>query len=157
MKRVPWKTYAFWIVITEAIGALSALLIQDSLEIYKFSVVQPPLSPPAIVFPIVWTILYGVMGFSAARIRLMPPSKEQKAGINLYIIQLTVNFFWSLIFFNARAYGFSFLWLVLLWILLLFMIREFYKTDRLAALLQLPYQLWLSFALYLNAGVWYLN
>jgi tryptophan-rich sensory protein len=68
-----------------------------------------------------------------------------------------VNFFWSLIFFNAQAFGFAVIWLLLLWVLVLLMMLEFYKVDKFAALLQIPYLVWLTFALYLNIGVWYLN
>lgn len=157
MKKSAWKTYLFWILLTEAVGGLSALLTKNSMELYNTMITQPALSPPAIVFPIVWSILYALMGFSAARIRLMPQSDAKKTGINLYVAQLIVNFFWSLIFFNAQAYSFAFFWLILLWVLVFLMIREFYKVDPLAALLQIPYLIWLTFAAYLNAGVWYLN
>ena len=105
------------------------------------------------LFPIVWGILYALMGVSAARVA----STESRYGLNLFIAQLVVNFFWSLLFFNAQAFGFAALWLALLWILVFLMILAFRKSDPLAALLQLPYLLWLSFALYLNVGVWYLN
>ena len=77
--------------------------------------------------------------------------------MNLFITQLVVNFFWSLIFFNAQAYGFAFLWLLLLWVLVLAMILIFRNIDPLAAYLQIPYLLWLTFAAYLNLGVWFLN
>lgn len=157
MKKTTWKTYLFWIVLAEAVGGLSALFTKDSMELYNAVISQPPLSPPAIVFPIVWGILYALMGISAARIRLSPQTAAKKAGINLFIAQLIVNFFWSLIFFNAQAFGFALLWLILLWVLVFLMIRAFYKVDPLAALLQIPYLVWLTFAAYLNAGVWYLN
>jgi tryptophan-rich sensory protein len=88
---------------------------------------------------------------------LAPSSSDRSNGLNLFIAQLVVNFFWSLIFFNAQAYGFAFLWLLLLWALVLAMILTFRKVDPLAAYLQIPYLLWLSFAAYLNLGVWYLN
>ncbi len=127
------------------------------MEIYTSQIVQPPLSPPAILFPIVWGILYALMGISAARIYLSAPSKERSLGLNIFAVQLVVNFFWSLIFFNAQAYGFAFIWLLLLWGLVLWMILTFRKVDPLAAWLQIPYLLWLTFAAYLNAGVWYLN
>ena len=78
-------------------------------------------------------------------------------SVNLFIAQLIVNFFWSPIFFNAGAYGFALLWLLLLWILVLWMILSFRKVDQLAALLQIPYLLWLTFAAYLNCAVWALN
>ena len=121
------------------------------------TVQQPPLSPPAIVFPIVWTILYALMGISAARVSLAPQSVGRSRGLNLFITQLIVNFFWSLIFFNAQAYGLAFIWLLLLWCLVLAMILQFHKVDPLAAKLQIPYLIWLTFAAYLNFGVWYLN
>ena len=77
--------------------------------------------------------------------------------MNLFLAQLTVNFFWPLLFFNAQAYGFAFLWLLLLWGLVLAMILQFRRVDPPAAKLQVPYLLWLSFAAYLNLAVWYLN
>jgi len=88
---------------------------------------------------------------------LSDPSVNRSRGLNVYIAQLVVNFFWSLFFFNAQAYGFSLIWLILLWVLVLWMILLFYKTDPLAAKLQIPYLLWLTFAAYLNFGVWLLN
>lgn len=157
MKKHSWKTYAFWILLTEAVGALSGWLTREGSMVFRETVVQPPLSPPAIVFPIVWGILYALMGFSAARISLSPPSQARSTGLNLYVAQLIVNFFWSLIFFNAQAYGLAFIWLLLLWGLVLLMILAFRKVDPLAAWLQLPYLLWLTFAAYLSLGVWYLN
>lgn len=157
MNKNKVKIYAIWILIAEAVGALSGFLSRNGMEIYSTYVQQPPLSPPAILFPIVWGILYALMGFGAARIYMSDPSRERSSGLNLYILQLIVNFFWSLIFFNLQAYGFALLWLILLWILVLAMILSFRKTDPLAAKLQIPYLLWLTFAVYLNAGVWYLN
>lgn len=156
MKKHTWKPYAFWILFTEAVGALSGLLSRGGMEIFS-SIAQPPLSPPAIVFPIVWAILYALMGISAARIYLSPPSQARNQGLNLYIAQLIINFFWSLIFFNAQAFGFAFLWLLLLWVLVLWMILTFRKVDPLAAWLQIPYLIWLTFAAYLNLGIWILN
>ncbi len=157
MKSSNWKTYAFWIGLAEAVGALSGWLSREGSRTFSETAAQPPLSPPAILFPIVWGILYLLMGIGAARISLSPPSGERSRGLNLFIVQLVVNFFWSLIFFNAQAYGFALIWLVLLWVLVLLMILSFRKTDPLAAWLQIPYLLWLTFAAYLNAGVCYLN
>ena len=157
MKRKPWKTYLFWILLAEAVGALSGWLTREGNRLFQETAAQPPLSPPGWVFPVVWGTLFALMGISAARIRLSAPSPEQKKSINLFIAQLVVNFFWSLIFFNAQAYGFAFLWLLLLWVLVLLMILAFRKVDPLAAWLQIPYLLWLTFAAYLSFGVWYLN
>lgn len=157
MKAKPWKTYLFWILLAEAAGALSGWLSRDGFQVYSDSVQQPFLSPPAWVFPVVWTILYALMGIGAARVRLSAPSPERNKSVNQFLIQLTVNFFWTLIFFNAQAYGFAFLWLLLLWALVLAMILQFRRVDPLAAKLQVPYLLWLTFAAYLNFAVWYLN
>ena len=157
MKKNAWKIYAFWIILAEAVGGLSGWLSRDGMKLYNASITQPPLSPPSFLFPIVWGILYALMGVSAARIYISPQFQERNRGLNKFIIQLIVNFFWSLIFFNAQAFGFAFLWLLLLWVLVLWMIFIFNMVDPLAAKLQIPYLLWLTFAAYLNFGVWYLN
>ena len=152
-----WKTYLFWTVLAEAVGALAGFLTRKGTKLYKYTIVKPPLSPPGIIFPIVWSILYALMGIGAAQIYLAPESKERHTALNVFVAQLIVNFFWSLIFFNAQAFGFALLWLILLWILVLWMILAFRKVDRCAALLQIPYLLWVTFAAYLNWGVWRLN
>ena len=157
MKKGTWKTYAFWIVLAEAVGGLSGWLTRTGTEVYNQTVTQPPLSPPPLVFPIVWGILYALMGISAARISLSESSPQRSRGLNLFVVQLIVNFFWSPIFFNAQAFGFAFIWLLLLWALVLAMILTFREIDPLAAWLQIPYLIWLTFAAYLNLGVWYLN
>lgn len=157
MKHSDWKNYTFWILLAEAIGALSGWLTREGAQIYGQTIVKPPLSPPAVVFPIVWSILYALMGVSAARIYQSGESKDRSRSLNLFILQLIVNFFWSPIFFNAQAFGFAFLWLLLLWVLVFCMILAFRKVDPLAAVLQIPYLLWLTFAAYLNFGVWILN
>ena len=157
MKNKPRNAYIVFILISLGVGVLAALLSSGGTQLYNGSLVKPPLSPPAVVFPIVWTVLYTLMGISAARIWLSPESAERRRGLNIYIAQLIVNFFWSLIFFNAQAFGFAFFWLLLLWVLILWMILSFYKTDKLAALLQIPYLLWVSFAGYLNFMIWQLN
>ena len=157
MKKENWKVYAFWIGLSELVGILAGLLTRGGMQIYTEMVNKPPLTPPAIVFPIVWTILYALMGISAARIWLAPESAERNRGLTVFVAQLIVNFFWPLFFFNLQAYGFAALWLIFLWVLVLYMILTFYKTDRLAAWLQVPYLLWLTFAAYLNLGVWLMN
>ena len=157
MKTGTWKTYAFWILLTEAVGALAGWLTKDAVTIYGETILRPPLSPPGIVFPVVWTVLFALMGIGAARVALAPGSEEQGRALRLFLLQLAVNFFWSLIFFRWQAFGFAFLWLVLLWLLILAMILAFREVDRLAAVLQLPYLLWVSFAAYLNFAIWRLN
>ena len=157
MLKKNWKTYAFWILLSEAVGALSGWLTREGTKAYQASILQPPLSPPAIVFPIVWSILFALMGIGAARVYLTSPSGRRTRALTVFLLQLLFNFFWSIIFFNAQAFGFAFVWLIILWVLILWMIRAFFKVDRAAALLQIPYLLWVTFAAYLNAGVWLLN
>lgn len=147
----------FWILLAEAVGALSGWLTREGTQIYAQTIVKPPLSPPGWVFPVVWAILYALMGIGAAKVYQAPASKTRSMGLNLFITQLVVNFFWSPIFFNLQDFGFSLLWLLLLWGLVLWMILAFRKVKPLAAKLQIPYLLWLTFAAYLNFGVWYLN
>lgn len=157
MKKRTWKTYAGWILLSEAVGALSGFLTREATQQYQTLVRRPPLSPPGIVFPIVWTILFALMGIGAARVDLSRDSADRTRSIILFFVQLTFNFFWSIIFFNLGSYGFAFIWLLALWGLILWMIVSFRKVDALAARLQIPYLLWVTFAAYLNLGVWLLN
>lgn len=152
-----WKTYALWIGLSEAAGLLSGYLSREATQLYSEFIQKPPLSPPAILFPIVWSVLYALMGIGMARVRLEEPSYQRSRSTGLFLLQLGFNFFWSLIFFNAQAFGFALVWLLVLWGLVFLMIRSFYRVDPLAAYLQIPYLLWLTFAAYLNAGVWLLN
>lgn len=157
MIKQNWKTYALWILLAEGVGALSGWLTREGSKIFNEVIIQPPLSPPSWVFPVVWGILYALMGISAARVYLAEPSAERSQGLRLFFVQLGVNFFWSILFFNLQAFGFAFFWLLLLWALVLWMILTFRQVDPLAAKLQIPYLLWLTFAAYLSFGVWFLN
>lgn len=157
MKQRAWKIYAYFIATAELVGIISGLLSRAGMMRYGETAVQPGFAPPGWIFPVVWTILYALMGIGAARVWLAEPSPERSRGINLFVAQLIVNFFWSLIFFNTQAYGFALIWLIILWVLVAWMIRTFAKTDRFAALIQIPYLLWLTFAAALNGAVWLLN
>ena len=147
------KPYVIWIAISLSVGILSALFTKDSMDIYG-TLNQPPLSPPSWLFPVVWTILFTLMGISAAMVYV---KNRTNKGLLINLIQLAVNFLWSIIFFNFRAFLFSFIWLILLWILILTMIIEYKKTDKVAAYLQIPYLLWVTFAGYLNLMIYILN
>ena len=157
MKKQDWKPYVVWIIFTEAVGGLSGWLTREGMEFYRTTIIKPPLSPPGIVFPIVWTILFALMGVGAARIYISPASRDRSRALGIFLFQLVFNFFWSIIFFNLRSFGLALLWLVVLWLLILWMIQAFHKTDPLSAYLQIPYILWVTFAAYLNFGVWRLN
>ena len=157
MKKHNWQTCALWILFAEAAGGLSGWLARDGMAVYRTELLKPPLSPPGVVFPIVWTILFALMGIGAARISLSPASPARTRGLGLFLVQLAFNFSWSLIFFNLRRFGFALLWLTALWLLILWMTLSYRRVDRLAAGLQIPYLLWVAFAGYLNLGVWMLN
>ncbi len=152
------KPFVISIAISLGVGALSALLTRNSMDIYS-DIVQPPLAPPSILFPIVWTALYVLMGIGAALVynqRELNPTEARNALI-VYAVNLFLNFFWSIIFFNMRAYLFAFIWLLLLWAVILVMILQFRKVSPLAAYLQIPYLLWVTFAGYLNLAIYILN
>lgn len=134
-------------------GALIGLIVSGYMD-YQ-DMIKPPLSPPGIVFPIVWTILYILMGISyfiATR-----NDKNDKELEQIYLLQLLVNFLWPIIFFVLKMYFTAFLWIILLLILVIIMIKELIKNNKLSGYLQTPYLLWLLFATYLNLGITLLN
>ena len=140
---------------TLAVGGRAAWLTRDSYGIYSM-LEKPALSPPAVLFPIVWGILYVLMGISVYLI-YRSDCKNKDSLIELYIIQLAVNFVWPLIFFNWQMFFASFIWLVLLWFLIILMTVLFFRCSRTAAYLLIPYLLWVTFAGYLNYSVYLLN
>lgn len=145
------------IAIPLLVGVLAALLTKNSMEVFGI-LEKPPLAPPAWLFPVVWTILYVLMGISSYLILTSGADKgEITSAIRVYALQLVVNFLWPTFFFNFGWYLFSFIWLVLLWILVIIMILRFKEINKLAAYLNIPYLIWLTFAGYLNMGIWILN
>ena len=154
-----WKKYKPFIIsiaIASSVGGLSALLTKDNMSVYE-QINKPPLAPNSIVFPIVWTILFILMGVSSALVYQQKEKQNVSTALIVYAVQLFVNFFWSIIFFNLKMYLFSFIWLILLLLLIIWMIYEFYKINKVAAYLQIPYLLWVTFAGYLNFMIYYLN
>ena len=152
------KFYIISVAIALAVGGLSAAVTSGSMDVYS-KINQPALSPPSFIFPIVWTILFTLMGISAAliwRFRLSKPEDARIAFI-VYGINLAVNFVWSLIFFNMQAYLFAFIWILLLLAVIIAMIILFKRVSPLAAYLQIPYLLWVAFATYLNLAIYILN
>ena len=152
------KPYAISILIALAVGGLSALLTMNNMDLYK-EIVTPPLAPPAILFPIVWTILYVLMGISAAMVYTQKeaPVKERSASLATYASSLIVNFAWSIIFFNLKAFLLAFIWLLFLLYLIIRTILSYKKIKPIAAYLQIPYAVWVAFAGYLNFAIWILN
>ncbi len=145
------------ILIPLATGLVSALFTRGGMATFK-ELNQPPLSPPGWLFPIVWTILYILMGIASYLVYTARSSRQDiSRGLLLYGIQLFFNFFWSIWFFNLHAYLFSFIWLVVLWLLILAALLQFSRVSVPAALLMLPYLLWVTFAGYLNLAISILN
>lgn len=155
-KRNKLWTYVVAVAIPLAVGALAGALTREGVTDFQ-TFAQSSLTPPGWVFPLVWTILYTLMGISLARIWMTPDSMERSRGLSLFLYQLIFNFFWSIFFFNMNAFGFSLLWILVLLVLIGLMIRSFYRVDKPAALLQVPYFLWVAFATYLTCTVWKLN
>ena len=151
------KIYFCWIIFAEIVGGLSGFLTREGMKIYADSVVKPFLSPPAIIFPVVWTILYALMGIGAARVYTSPKSSDRTKGLRMFMLQLGINFAWCFVFFTFRKYISAFTLLVALFVAVTNMATLFRKVDKLSGDLQIPYMLWLIFAAYLNLEVWYLN
>ena len=150
--------YAVAIAIPLTVGIVSAALTKDNMNIYE-KLNTPPLSPPSILFPIVWTALYILMGVSSAMIYIDREKNPDAAknGLVWYGISLVLNFSWSIIFFNLQAAFFALLVLIALLFTIIRTILEYRKVKTIAAYLQIPYALWVAFAGYLNAGIWLLN
>ncbi len=152
-----YKPYIISIAISVGVGGLAAFLTRNNMDIYD-RINMPPLSPPGWLFPIVWGILYVLMGISSARIFLKAKEGENvSSALKVYVWQLAVNFLWSLVFFNMQAYLLAFLWIAVLWGLIYTMIKKFSLIDPLSAKLQIPYLIWVTFAAYLNFMIWVLN
>ncbi len=141
--------------ISLGVGALSGVIVSSAAQQYQ-ALQQPPGAPPAWLFPVVWTILFFLMGISAYLV-WMSDSPEKNTALKLYAAQLAINFIWPLIFFSAQLYFGAFVWLVMLWIFVAIMIIWFYQVNPVAAWLQIPYLLWLTYAGYLNFAVYQLN
>ena len=155
MKKPKWMIYAGCIVGTLLLGLLSSIFVSAGMD-YK-TMQKPPLSPPGAVFTIAWSILYILMGISLALVLLAPGGRDKSAALKIYAVQLAVNLLWPFFFFTLGWYFFSFLWIVLLAVLVIAMLIIFYDISARAALMNLPYLAWLLFAGYLNIGVFALN
>lgn len=157
MRKKGWKPYVSWILLCEGVGIASGLLSRAGMERYSQNTIQPAFAPPGFLFPIAWTILFALMGIGMTLVIGQGTPIQDTRIRTSFFSQLAVNFLWPLIFFNASAYGFALAWLVLLCILVIDMTARFSEVNKSAALLQIPYLLWLSFAAVLNYAVWMLN
>lgn len=144
------------ILIPIAVGLLASVFSINGMKEFA-NVNKPPLSPPSIVFPIVWTILYSLMGYSIYIIIRKETKICRVTSTSLYSLQLLVNFIWTITFFAFKAYWIAFIILVVLWSLILLMLIQFKKISRFAFWLNIPYLTWITFAGYLNFEIALLN
>ncbi len=155
--NIKWKKLIVCVAIPLIVGGLSALISKSGFEKYA-EMPKPALSPPSWLFPVVWTILYVLMGIASYRIFTAEGDMtKRKNALIFYGIQLFFNFAWTIVFFNFGLYLFAFIWLVVMWALIIVTMLKFYKIDKKAGFLILPYLLWVTFAGYLNFGVFLLN
>lgn len=155
MNRRKATVYLLSIALVTVVAALGSWVTARGLPAYAL-LEKPALTPPAIVFPIVWSVLYLLMALGAGRV-FLSDRRGRDSALAVYIPQLAVNLSWSFLFFGLGAYFFSFLWILLLLGLVVLMIRLFCRVDAAAGVMQLPYLLWLLLAAYLNLSIWLLN
>ncbi len=152
------KTFIVSIAIPMAIGALSAFFTKDNMDIYE-ELIVPNIAPPGWLFPIVWGVLFAVMGVSSGLVYLRKDTDGPlvRRSLTNYAISLVLNFAWSIIFFNVNAFLLAFVWLLLLLYFIIRTILDYHKVSPLAAYLQIPYSLWVAFAGYLTFYIWLMN
>lgn len=153
---IRWKKLLVCVLIPLLVGGLSALITMGSMENFS-SLNKPPLSPPGWLFPVVWTILFVLMGIASYIVLERGSFAETRTALFFYGVQLFFNFFWSIFFFNFELYYFSFLWLLALWVLIIITAVLFFRISKPAGYLMIPYILWVTFAGYLNLGIAILN
>lgn len=154
-KRLSWTKLLFYLAIPLAVGTVSGLLVREGFSHFEARP-QPALTPPPWGFPVVWTLLYSLMGVASYLIAVNSPLKRDSA-LSIYFLQLLFNFFWPLLFFGFEAYLGALLWLAALFLLVLYTTVCFWRINTAAGWLMLPYLIWLIFAAYLNFGVYLLN
>jgi len=148
-----FKIYFKSILIPLLVGGIVGFLISGSIDYNTLE--KPPISPPSILFPIMWTILYALMGVSYG---ILKSNSLIDSNINsIYYLQLFVNALWSIFFFILKWRFFAFVWILLLLALVIIMTIKFYNKNKIAGLIQIPYILWTAFATYLNLGIFLLN
>ena len=157
LKKKKITDLLIFIVSAELIGVLSAILSGSFSQTY-LSLERPPLSPPGWVFPVVWGILYAVMGISAYLVYISQGSQRQRSNaLKIYSLQLFLNFLWSIIFFRFELFTVALIDIILLDFAVVVMTVLFYRLSKAAGYMNIPYLIWLLFATYLNAGVVILN
>ena len=152
--KIQWGKLIFCMGFPLALGGLAGLLTRSGMETFQW-IRKPALSPPGWLFPVVWTILYLLMGIASYLV--LTSGKPNRPALAVYGIQLIFNFLWPIIFFNLEAYLFSFICLVILWLLIITTMILFFRISKSAGYLLVPYLLWVTFAGYLNFSIYLLN
>ena len=154
--NIKWKPLLLALALPLAVGGFSAFLTRDGMK--AFAALKQPLSPPAWLFPVVWTLLYLSMGLASYLVWVSGVSdKRRDRALTVYGLSLAANFLWPILFFTVQAWGAAFVLLLLLWVLVGIAALLFGAIVPRAGKLLLPYLAWLTFAAYLNLGVWLLN
>ena len=154
-KLYTWRSLTMLLVGTFGAGALVGFLTQQDSAFYT-GLTKPTFASPGWVFPVAWTLLYAAMA-TAMWLVLRQRGQDRFILLGLYVAQLAVNLFWPFLFFVQQTLGLAFFWLVLLWLLAAIMLVQFWRESRLAGVLLIPYQLWLTFAAVLNFMIARLN
>lgn len=154
MKGINWKRLIIITLVTFVVGSFFSWFLMNSME--SFKELEKPINIPAILFPIVWSVLYLLMSISYYMITKTDSVKKQSAII-WYVIQLIINSLWSLIFFGFEAYLLAFIWIIILLVSVIIMMVKFYNINKFASYINIPYVLWILFASYLNLGIYLLN
>lgn len=156
MKKIDIK-YLLSILFPLIVGAISSLFSSAGMQNYRI-MAKPPLSPPAVVFPIAWTILYILMGSAMYLVGTSDiPTEQKRKPIFLYLLQLGMNFFWSIIFFGLGMYLFALIWLIAMFVIIILCTAEFFSISPKAGWIMVPYNVWMAFALYLNTAIVIMN
>jgi tryptophan-rich sensory protein len=157
MKDMNWLWFIACVAGVVAVGSLSGLANAGRIEGWYEGLQKPAYNPPNYLFAPVWTVLYILMGISLYLVLRMPASAMKTTAITVFAVQLALNFSWSFLFFYFRLPGMAFIEILAMWGVILWMILAFLKVSPVAAWLNIPYLLWVSFATVLNGSIWYLN
>lgn len=152
--KIQWRKLISCLAIPLAAGGLSALLTHGSMESFE-ALNKPTLSPPGWLFPVVWTVLFVLMGIASYLAAVS--GGPNRTALAVYGVQLLFNFVWPLLFFRLAQYLPAFIWLVILWVLILVTAVLFYRISKPAGYLMLLYLAWVAFAGYLNLAIFLLN
>ena len=157
MKKSELLSLAICIAIPLIIGSISGIATSGNITTWYAGLNKPSFNPPNWIFGPVWTVLYLLMGISLFLIWRSPAGDARNYALTIFCIQIILNFAWSFIFFHFKQTGWAFVEIILIWLSVLAMIFIFYRISKPSALLQIPYFLWVSFAVVLNGSIWHLN